>query len=422
MGLNPPLPSRRRAAFAASVGNVIEWYDWSIYALFAFAFAGQFFPKDNEAVALVSTFAVFAIGFLARPLGSITLGRLTDRMGRRTTLTLTVSIMAVASVLIAAAPTAGAIGAWAAIWLVVLRFVQGLALGAETGAIGAFLVESARGKRRGLMVSTYAATGSLGTLVGSAVALLLAAILSDAQMAAFGWRIPFVIGGLLGLFAIYVRRNTTETLPASHIAEPRPLRNIWHTRQVLLWQTVILGGAQALTFFTLLTGFPALVQLLGASDTTAHGANTVGLVAMVVGVPMFGMLSDRVGRRPVLVGAFVGMAVVTLPITWLLLDATTEWKVYLAQILVIAPLAAMAGATLVSLLERYPMALRGVGFGFLWALAMAAFGGTGPMLATWLIGLGNKYVLSTYFIVVMLVAAALALRMQESAFDPERKD
>lgn len=158
---------------------------------------------------------------------------------------------------------------------------------------------------------------------------------------------------------------------------------------------------------------------LGASDTTAHGANTLGLVSMVVAVPLFGFLSDRIGRRPVLLGAFIGMAVVSIPITWLLLDATTDWKVYLAQMLVIGPLAAMAGATLASLIERCPVSLRGVGFGFLWAVAMAAFGGTGPMIATWLVGLGNRYALTVYFGVMMAVAAALALRMRESAFDED---
>ena len=412
------IDSPRRAAVAAAVGNIVEWYDWSVYAIFALYFSAQFFPSDSPTAALIATFAVFAVGFIARPVGSVTLGRITDRMGRKTALTVTVLIVAIASTLIGVAPTAETIGIWAAVWLVLMRCAQGLALGAESSAVGAFLVESASTGRRGTLVSIYTATIAIGTLLGSVLGLLLTALLSSDQMREFGWRIPFIVGGVLGLAALVVRRHANETLPGGHEPDPHPVRTLLRRHRPLVGATLILGGALALPFFVLLTGFPAIVELLGAAPEVAFGASIVGLILMAVLTTLFGALGDKIGRRPVLLMGLIGLFVLAIPGVALLWDPSAPWRVYLAQILAVVPLAALAGAVLVSLIERYPVALRGSGFGFFWALAMAAFGGTGPMIATYLAGRGITFIMTAYFLAMCVSAGVIVVKSRESAFSP----
>jgi MHS family alpha-ketoglutarate permease-like MFS transporter len=407
-----------RATVAASVGNIVEWYDWVIYAIFAYFFAKQFFPQDSELASLVATFGVFAVGFLGRPVGSLTLGRITDRMGRVTTLTVTVTIMAVGSLAIGLAPTASSIGPWAAVWLTAARFIQGLALGAESSAVGSFLAESASHGRRGLLVSFYNSTIALGTLLGSLVGVVLLVILPTSAMMQFGWRIPFIIGGLIGVGAYFVRRNAIETLDEDHVALRNPLATLWRDHRSLVWTTVILGGALGLPYFTLVVSFAPFIQAIGGGAQEAQLANTVGLIVLCLITPAFGLLSDRIGRRPILIFGFTSMAVLTIPGVALLWDCTQAWRVFVAQLLVVIPLGAIQGSVLVTLLEKYPTALRGVGLGFLWSVSLTAFGGTGPVLAAWLAGIGMTYTMGAYFIVLMGAAAIVAWRTRESAFIP----
>ena len=410
----------RHAIVAACAGNIVEWYDWSVYAIFAFYFSRQFFPSGSASTALISTFAVFAVGFIARPLGSVTLGRITDRAGRKTTLAISVTIVALASVLIGVAPTAAQIGTWAAVWLVAMRLAQGIALGAETSAAISFMIESAPHGRRGVLVSLYAATVSVGTLLGSFLALILTSFLTGDQMTSFGWRVPFLLGGVLGLVALRVRRQAVETLQAEHAGIAHPVRTLWTQHRRLAIETLVLGAALALPFFVTVTGFPAIVELLGANASEAFGANILGLVLYGVLTLVFGALSDRIGRRPVLLMGSLASLALCIPGVALLWDPTDSWRVYLAQLLVVVPISAMAATIMVSLMERYPPALRGSGFGLFWALSMAIFGGTGPMIATWLAQRGVTFTMSAYFMAVFACATVVALRMKETAFDPLR--
>lgn len=408
----------RKAIIAAAAGNVVEWYDWTVYATFALFFSAQFFPSDDPLAALISTFAVFALGFIARPIGSVTLGRITDRMGRTTALTVSVSIVAVASALIGLAPTAAQIGIWAAVWLVVMRIAQGIALGAETSAAITFLAESAKGNRRGLFVSSYVATITVGTLLGALIGFILTNVLTPDQMTTFGWRIPFIFGGVLGLAALIVRRHAVETLSEDHVPDAHPVRTLWRNHRRLAIETVILGASVSLPFFVLVTSFPAIVDLLGASSQVAFAANIAGLITLGVLTLAFGALSDKIGRRPVLLIGSIGFFVISIPGAALLWDPSEGWRVYLAAILSAIPLAALAGSVQASLLERYPVALRGSAFGLAWAVSMAVFGGTGPMIATFLAERGITFTMTVYFLLVFAAATVVALRMKETAFKP----
>lgn len=408
----------RRAVAAAAAGNIVEWYDWTVYATFALFFSAQFFPSGDPLAALISTFAVFALGFLARPIGSVTLGRITDRLGRTKALAVSVSIVAIASVLIGLAPTAAQIGIWAAVWLVVMRLAQGLALGAETSAALTFLAESAKEHRRGLFVSVYIATVTVGTLLGALIGFILTNLLSADQMTEFGWRIPFIFGGVLGFVALIVRRHAVETLTDDHEPDPHPIRTLWREHRGLAVDTLILGASLSLPFFVLVTGFPAIVDLLGASSEVAFAANIVGLVTLGALTLAFGALSDKIGRRPVLLMGSIGFFVLAIPGVALLWDPTEDWRVFLAAFLSAIPIAALAGSVQTSLLERYPVKLRGSAFGLAWALSMAVFGGTGPMIATFLAERGITFIMTGYFMLLCAAAAVIAFRMKETAFKP----
>lgn len=409
-------PAGRKALVAAAAGNIVEWYDWSVYATFAYFFSAQFFPSDDPIAALLSTFGVFALGFIARPIGSVTLGRLTDRMGRTTALTVSVAIVAIASAGIGLAPTAAQIGTWAAVWLIVMRMAQGLALGAETSAAVTFLAESASKNRRGFFVSMYVATITIGTLTGALIGLILTNVLTADQMTEFGWRIPFFFGGLLGFAALIVRRTAVETLSEDHSPDPHPVRTLWRNHRRLVVDTVILGASVSLPFFVLVTSFPAIVDLIGASSQVAFAANITGLVTLGVLTLAFGALSDRIGRKPVLLIGSIGFLLLCVPGVALLWDPSEPWRVYAAAILSAIPLAALAGSVQASLVERYPVALRGSAFGLVWAVTMAIFGGTGPMLATFLAERGITFTMTVYFLIIFAAATIVGIRMKETAF------
>ncbi len=413
-----PIASHRRAVMAGAIGNIVEWFDWTVYALFAVYFSGQFFPSDSPTAALLATFTVFAVGFLARPLGSVLLGRIADRRGRRAALTVSVVLMAAASLGIAFAPTAAMIGIFAALLLVVLRLLQGLSLGGETAAVGAYLTESAPSGRRGLFGSVYPTTIMVGTLLGSAVGLLLTELLTKDQMMAFGWRIPFLIGGLLGLVGFFIRRGVHETLDVEAGHEPRPLSRTFTLHRRTAAIVFVIVGAVSLSFFGLVSGFPALAESYGVSGEAAFAANTAGLVALIALIPVFGWLSDRLGRRTVLGFGLIGMAVLTVPAVMLL----GAGYALAAQLLIVVPQAAAQAVLMVAMIERFPSRLRGTGFGICWATAVAAVGGTAPMISTWLVGAGMAAAFPWYVAIWCVAAAVVALRLRETAFSPLPRD
>lgn len=406
--------SHRRAVLAGAIGNIVEWYDWTVYALFAIYFSGQFFPSDSPTAALLATFTVFAVGFLARPLGSVLLGRIADRRGRRAALTVSVVLMAAASLGIALAPTAAMIGIYAALLLVALRLVQGLSLGGETAAVGAYLTESAPQGRRGLFGSVYPTTIMVGTLLGSAVGLVLTELLTKEEMASYGWRIPFFLGGLLGLVGFFIRRGVHETLDIESGHEPKPLQRTFTLHRRTAAIVFVIVGAVSLSFFGLVSGFPVLAQAYGVSGETAFAANTAGLVALIVLIPVFGWLSDRVGRRRILTFGLMGMAVLTVPALLLL----STGHALAAQLLIVLPQAAAQAVLMVAMIERFPTRLRGTGFGICWATSVALVGGTAPMISTWLVGAGLIPVFGWYVALWCVVAAIVAIRLRETAFSP----
>jgi MHS family alpha-ketoglutarate permease-like MFS transporter len=298
-------PSARRAVpttrvlLGVNIGNAIEFYDWMAYALLVPYFGKLFFPHEDPAAVMLSAFAVFAVGSLARPIGAVVLGRFIDRHGRRAGLLVSVVLMVAASFGIALLPAYASIGLLAPALLVVLRLMQGFALGPELGGSATYLAESAPEGRRGLFASTYQSSVALGTLAVAALISALHLFLDDAQMASFGWRIVFGVGGLVALGGLALRTGLPETDAATDEERRRrkPFSELWRGHRPAIFRMFVIGAAGNVVMY----GFASVLPSLGPTftsisrDQAAH-ANTIGSAVMLVASPFFGLVCDRIGR------------------------------------------------------------------------------------------------------------------------------
>src|SRR5215468_9743767 len=303
-----------KALWAAAIGNLLEWYDFGVYAYLASLIAAKFFPSSDPTASLLASFAAFGVGFLARPLGGIVIGRLGDIKGRKTALVLTIFLMAFGTVGLGLLPTYQSIGVGAPILLVIMRLVQGLAAGGEWGTSTAFMVEWAPQGRRGLFGSFQQVSTAGGTLLGSGVAAIMTSSLSPDAMLDWGWRVPFLLGAVLLVVGAYMRRNVEET--PSYQA----------SREAVTSQSAADGfgfGVRAfgftifwtIAYYTLRRGMSSFTQKFGGlSPSQALWSNTIGLIAMVIAVPFWGALSDKVGRRPLLMASALSIGLLSFPL------------------------------------------------------------------------------------------------------------
>src|SRR6266700_3759417 len=369
--------SSQKAILAASIGNLLEWYDFGVYAYLASLIATKFFPNTDQTASLLAAFAAYGVGFLARPLGGIVIGRLGDTQGRKTALVLTIFLMAFGTVGLGLLPSYEAIGVWAPILLVALRIVQGLAAG--------------------------------GSLLGSAVAAIMTSWLSQAAMLDWGWRVPFLLGVLLLLVGAYLRQNVDET-PTYEAS-----------RQAAVDQPVVAGfplGALAFGFtifwtvayYTLLAWMPSFTQrFAGLTPSQALWSNTIGLIAMVIAVPFWGALSDKVGRKPLLMASAISIGLLSYPLFSLMTNGTGLALVMPLQILFGILLALYSGAGPAAISEIFPTHLRSTWMSSGYALAVAIFGGFAPFIATWLIQATGSPVSPTYLYLLPSAVISLAV-------------
>lgn len=413
-------PSRLRQLAAASIGNAVEWYDWYAYSFLAVYFAEQVFPTGagNSLVPLLSTFAVFAVGFFMRPIGGLLMGAFADRRGRRAALTLTILLMGGGSLLVALTPTYAATGVLAPLVLVIARLVQGLSVGGEFAASTTFLVESAGPGRRGLFASFQYVSTTIGQLLASGTAALLAALLSDEQMGQWGWRVPFLIGALLSLLGLWIRRGAQETLPqaaAHQQAAGRPgvfeaLRR--HPRQSLLICGITAGGTIA--YYTWTTYLPTYAQVNAGFDKgDSLTVGTLSLAFFALLQPLGGMLSDRIGRKPLLLGFSLGFAVLAVPLLHLVTDAFASLLlVQCAGMVLLTGYTAIAAAVNA---EVFPARVRAAGIGFPYSLTVALFGGTAPYVGTWFQQAGHPDLFPWYVAALCLVSFVVYLTLPETS-------
>jgi MFS transporter, MHS family, alpha-ketoglutarate permease len=411
---------RLQSIFGGSVGNLVEWYDWYVYSAFSLYFAPRFFPSADATIQLLNAAAVFAVGFLMRPLGGWLLGRYADRHGRRAALTASVLLMCGGSLLIAITPTYDQIGMAAPTILLLARLLQGLSVGGEYGASATYLSEMAGHKHRGFWSSFQYVTLIMGQLLALAVLLLLQRWLTDAQLAAWGWRIPFFIGAACALVAIRLRRGLEETAEFQKekgtgtraVASIRGL--MAHPRAVLTVVGLTAGGTVAFyTFTTYAQKF--LVNTVGFSKEQATFVNAASLGFYMCLQPLVGALSDRIGRRPVLMAFGILGTIGTVPLFRALEQVQTPNE---ALLLLIVALVAISGYTAINAVvkaELFPTAIRALGVGLPYAVTVSLFGGTAEYLALWFKSAGHESWYYWYVTACIALSLLVYVTMRESS-------
>jgi len=410
---------RLKAIFIGSVGNLVEWYDFYAYAAFALYFASSFFPGENPVVQQLNAAILFAIGFIVRPIGGWLFGHLADHYGRRNALMLSVLLMCFGSLMIAVTPTYASIGVAAPALLGLARVVQGLSLGGEYGTSATYLTEVADEKHRGFYSSFQYVTLIGGQLAAILVLLLLQQVFLTAdQLRAWGWRIPFVIGALLAIIALVMRRNLHET--EDFIAAKKVVRRessvkalLNYPREVLLVVGLTMGGTTA--FYTYTTYMQKFLKLsVGLNDIQTTMVTGGSLVFALILQPIYGALSDRIGRKILLIWFGVTGTLFTVPLLYALQGTKSAW---IAFLLIAGAWLIVAGYTSINAVvkaELFPTKVRATGVGLPYALTVSIFGGTAETIALWFKSIGHETWFYYYLTGVIAVSLLVYLTMRDT--------
>jgi MHS family alpha-ketoglutarate permease-like MFS transporter len=377
---------RLKSIFGGSIGNLVEWYDWYIYSAFSLYFAGAFFPEKNETAQLLNTAGIFAIGFLMRPIGGWLMGTYADRKGRKAALTFSVLLMSAGSLLIAVIPSYKQIGILAPLVLVLARILQGISVGGEYGTSATYLSEMATKKHRGYYSSFQYVTLIMGQLLALGVLVLLQrCFLTQAQLHAWGWRIPFAIGAVLAISAMYLRRSLTETESFSKETTPDKTRGtikalFEHPKAVLLVIGLTMGGTVAFyTFSTYMQKFLVNTSKFSKDEATLISALTLFVFMLVQ--PLFGLLSDKIGRKPLLITFGILGTIATYPIMTTLGKTHDFWMAFMLIIIALLITTLYTSINAVVKAELFPVNVRALGVGFPYAIAVSLFGGSAEYIA-----------------------------------------
>ncbi|TAH45387.1 MAG: MFS transporter [Gammaproteobacteria bacterium] len=410
---------RLRSIFSGSVGNLVEWYDWYVYAAFSLYFAKAFFPQGDRTAQLLNAAAVFAVGFLMRPLGGWLMGLWADRHGRKSALVLSVSLMCAGSLMIAVTPGYATIGVAAPILLVLARLLQGLSVGGEYGTSATYLSEMASREHRGFWSSFQYVTLILGQLLALAVLIVLQQwVLTPAQLEDWGWRIPFAIGALCAISALYLRRNMAETESFERARERKKgsssLRALMrHPRAILTVVGLTLGGTVAFyTYTTYMLKF--LVNSVGMDKATATLVSAASLTIYMGLQPLVGALSDRVGRRPILIAFGVLGSLLTMPILSRLGSVGSAFEAFALIMLALVIVSGYTAINAVVKAELFPVEIRALGVGLPYALTVSLFGGTAEYVALWFKNMGHEQGYFGYVTACIAVSLLVYLFMPET--------
>jgi MHS family alpha-ketoglutarate permease-like MFS transporter len=412
----PTMSSRKKSLIASSVGNVLEWYEWSAYAVFAPFIAAAMFSQDDPVSALLSTLAVFAVGFLMRPLGGIVFGRIADKRGRKFVLVTTMLMMATGSLLIGIMPTYGAIGAWASGLLLLARMMQGFAHGGESATAYSYVGEIAPPNRRGMWGSVAFIAIFGGSVLAYTVGGVITTTLTESAVGQWGWRIPFLLGSLLALFALYLRRSMDESdvfdadqqqPQADRPAVPRKTV----VRAILLMIGMTSGVTAAHYTWTSYVSTYAITQQDMDPDT-AYWMLVIAQVVALVSLPFLGRLSDSIGRKPMLAAFAVLMFVLQIPLTMLI--SSEGWTLLVATTVALLVVAGPGSILSSTLSESFPTHLRTQSIGFAYSFSVAVFGGTAPYLNQLFLGWDLGWVFGVYIMFLAALTGVACFFMKET--------
>ena len=400
--------STRRTAFAGLIGNVMEWFDFAVYGYFASVIGAQFFPQSNPRAQQILSFAVFAVGFLARPVGSLALGAVGDRIGRRTLLLLSIVLMGVSTLLIGLLPNYESIGVAAPILLVVLRLLQGFSVGGEFTGSMVYTTELAPSHTRGLISSATAVGTTLGFILGSASAWLIHRSLEPEEVSAWGWRIPFIASVAFVVVGVLLRRGLSETTQGVQAAAQRPplissLISDWRP----MLQTF---GIVAMTNASYYLAFTYTVDQRGKGADAADFlfANTLTLFAVLIAKAFGGWLSDLVGRRALMIALTVTMMLVIVPSLQLMLTGS-PWQFAAGQILMAVPVGMALGMQGAMVVEIFPLRTRVTSMSFAYSVTLALAGGSAPLVSAWLVEKVQQPLAPAVYIMIYGVIGLLLL-------------
>jgi MFS transporter, MHS family, proline/betaine transporter len=411
----------KRAALASFIGNFVEWFDYASYGYLATIIAVMFFPKSDSMTGLLAAYGVFAVSFVVRPLGGVVWGHFGDRHGRRAALSLSILIMSCSTFLIAFLPTYAQVGMIAPVLLLLVRVVQGFSASGEYAGASAFLAEFAPPGKRGVYTSIVPASTAAGLLFGSVFVAVMHAVLSTQQLHDFGWRLPFLLAAPFGLVGRYIRLKLEDTpkfkaLEGSHEVAKAPVTELLSRHRGRMLIAFGVTCLNAVAFYLVLSYMPTYLSTeMGMSETASFVAATISLAAYIGLIFLMGALSDRVGRKTMLIGASVLFALLTVPLFKGLAGASFA-TIVLIQIAFGALLTLNDGTLPCFLSEIFPTRVRYSGFAFCFNAANALFGGTAPLVATWLIAMtGSKLAPAWYLVGAAGVALVAMLASSETS-------
>lgn len=380
---------RVQAIIGGSIGNLVEWYDWYAYAAFAIYFSSSFFPSSDQTAQLLNTAGIFAVGFLMRPIGGWLFGTIADKIGRKRAMTLSVLLMSFGSLLIALTPTYATIGVLAPALLLIARLLQGLSVGGEYGVSATYLSEMATEDRRGFYSSFQYVTLIGGQLIALGILLILQKlVLTEDQLIAWGWRIPFVIGAILSVIALYLRKNLHETEAFENNNEDSNKKEesgsikllLQHPKAILTVVGLTMGGTLAFnTYTTYMQKF--LVNTVNLTKEESTFISFLSLLIFACLQPLFGLLSDKIGRRPLLLGFGILGTIFTVPLLTGLASVTSMWGAFVYLMLALIIVSGYTSINAVVKAELFPAKIRALGVGLPYALTVCIFGGSAEYIA-----------------------------------------